>query len=609
MMSPDGAGPRHPRFWALILLIALPCFLRLAPIQHGKPHGYIPDTHVVRNALGMAKDKNLVPPANKYSSYPNAIPYMLLPIYAAQYGIGRMNGEWAGAGEFGAKLMEDPWRAHFPARVLCALLASLAPLFVFLGLRRAGLNSGALWGAFFMGTCLLHVHYSGQERPWAPMTAAFCATGWAAAAFVDSKRYGYLVLAGLLAGLTVAMHPGGLGAALIPAVAWFGVGIPWGDGHMKQRLKWGFACAGAFLVVALILGYPHLLVHGRSDPDAVILKDVIENKSHFTLVGQSVVFGFRLETLKHLGSVFLGYDPAIILLGGMGLWMGLQSRIARPMVVFAVVWGAFFLTNVNDHVRYLLPLALGLTWCAGFSAERLQGSKVGRGLLIGLAGLALVQALRLDFVLRQPDTRHGIEQALMDLPVGSDVAIGVNGPVLPLDRSSLRRIADLRDLYGREQQRLERFDAGLVEGPCVRALPLQDVVELDLRHHSSCLTPKLAERFGNDLTGALRSLGSTHFLKVDAQPGNPRSPLVLDALPADEPSEIHTLQVGPDGRLPKLEPLRLAGDPIFQVLPGSSESAAPSARLPLVMDFPLRDLWRVSRPGPALSLYALEDPR
>ena len=39
-----------------LAVAALALFLRLWPIGHGLPRNYVPDTHVVRNALGMAKD-------------------------------------------------------------------------------------------------------------------------------------------------------------------------------------------------------------------------------------------------------------------------------------------------------------------------------------------------------------------------------------------------------------------------------------------------------------------------------------------------------------------------------------------------------------------------
>ena len=72
----------------LVVLFLLPLFLRLRPIDHGQPRNYVPDTHVVRAALGMARDKHPVPPVNRYSSYPNLVPYMLLPLYAAHFALG-----------------------------------------------------------------------------------------------------------------------------------------------------------------------------------------------------------------------------------------------------------------------------------------------------------------------------------------------------------------------------------------------------------------------------------------------------------------------------------------------------------------------------------------
>ena len=83
---------------ALILLVSLA--LRLGPIDHGMPANHVPDTHVVRSALGMAKDKHPVPPVGKYSTYPNLIPYMLLPVYGTQFAVGRVTGAWGGAEEF-----------------------------------------------------------------------------------------------------------------------------------------------------------------------------------------------------------------------------------------------------------------------------------------------------------------------------------------------------------------------------------------------------------------------------------------------------------------------------------------------------------------------------
>ena len=66
---------------SLLLLLILPLALRLAPVEHGLPHSYVPDTHGVRAALGMVRDADPIPPVGKYSTYPNLLPYSLIPAY------------------------------------------------------------------------------------------------------------------------------------------------------------------------------------------------------------------------------------------------------------------------------------------------------------------------------------------------------------------------------------------------------------------------------------------------------------------------------------------------------------------------------------------------
>ena len=397
----------------LLLLFLLSAGLRLGSIQHGGPDNYLPDTHVVRNALGMAKDKNPIPPSGKYSTYPYLLPYTLLPVYATQYAWGRVQGDWNNAEEFKSEVMTHPWRVHLTARLVLALIAALAPLFVFLGLRQCGLGPGAVWGAVFLATCLLHVQHSGQERPWAPLITFMMATGWASAVFVKRGRPRHLILAGVCAGLAVATHQGGLAAAWMPAVAWLLVTLR-GPSEVDPRLTYphpigyGVICAGSFLLVALLLGYPFLLVHGAPQGADVVMSEQLQGTQHFTLGGQSTVIGFRGATLEKLSRMFVGYDPALVLLALLGLWSALKQRAARPTVIFALVWGAFFLTNVNDHVRYLLPFAAGLTWAAGFACERLWKHRLGQVALLGLLGLSLTQVARFHYVMNQTDTRQSM---------------------------------------------------------------------------------------------------------------------------------------------------------------------------------------------------------
>ena len=55
---------------ALLLLVAAPLGLRGSFVDHGMPRGYVPDVHIVRNALGMARDKNPVAAARRVLDVP-----------------------------------------------------------------------------------------------------------------------------------------------------------------------------------------------------------------------------------------------------------------------------------------------------------------------------------------------------------------------------------------------------------------------------------------------------------------------------------------------------------------------------------------------------------
>ncbi len=604
MSKQQEGAPKRLGLWTLVALVLFPAILRLAPIQHGKPDNYLPDTHIVRNALGMAQAKNPVPPAGRYSTYPYLLSYTLLPVYASQYALGRAQGDWQGPGEFGHRVLQEPWRAHLPARIVFALLASLAPLLVFLGLRRCGLGVGAWWGAFFMATCLLHVHHSVQERPWAPLITFLCGCAWACAAAVQSGRYRYLVWAGIWAGLAVATHQAGLPAPLMPAIAWLLMGKSFRGEELKTRLRFGFTCAVAFLLVALLLGYPYLLVHGPPSGDQVVMNQHLQDVQHVGLGGQSTVIGIRWATFPHLTRILVGYDPALVVLGLAGLLFAMQSRAARPIIIFALLWAAFFLTNFNDHARYLLPLAAGLTWAAGFTSEILWRKPWGKVLLGAFALLALVQVGRFTQVMRATDTRQLMHAQLATLPGPMDLAIDLHGPILPLDLASLDRIEQLRELYTRESFRKVLLTEGADLGQAFHALPLQEIVGMNPRERSSWLHQVAREKYGaDDLHSVLDAEGITHVLLADSTPGDPRTPALTDALPALEPTGAGRAMHG-EGPMPKLPPLEFLEAPLLEISPSRIGRGLASARLPMVMDFPLVDLWTVERPGPVLQLHA-----
>jgi hypothetical protein len=567
------------------LLFFLPLALRILPIRHGLPRNYVPDTHMVRQALAMARDHDLAPQAGKYSFYPNLLPYLLLPCYAAEYGIGKAGGSWSGAKGFGERLLDHPEDAELVARLLVAVFGALTPLVVYRTARAAGLGRGAWVSAWLAGTSLLAVQLSTHERPWAPMAFFMSLACWPAARYARDGRASNLVLSGAAAALAAASHQGGLAALGIPALAWLLGPLEWKRGDLLARLRQGTLCVAVFLAIALVAGYPHLLRYGFRDAKVAGGAAQVERMGGIHIAGLSIVFDVRWQSLVRLAKAVVGYDPAVVALGLGGLALGLARRELRAPLVFALVWAAFFMTNRSDHVRYLLPAVIFLCWPAGLLAEELLKRGWGR-IALGIGMLApLVQAVRLDWVLARPDARAEAEARLAALPAGAVVAVDRYGPEVDLDRRSLARLARLRasvgeSLRAREERRKRRFEEGSMpaaeEG--LDAVRIEELFEVGDRTGEVELRPGL-EPLGQDPRQVLGTLGVTHFLAVERRPGG-------------DPANA-------------LQTLARRGKAVFVVDPAAGLGPPAEAFLPTEMDFAMTALWQVSRPGPWMALYDL----
>ncbi len=601
------SGRRAGTLLGLLLLFAVGLGLRLWPIEHGEGVNYLADTHVVRQALGMAKDKDPVPPVGLYSTYPNLLPYALLPIYGVQYTWGRATGAWGGVGEYGMRVLEDPFLAHLPARWLVALFGALTPLVVFAAARRAGLRRGAWMAAWLVASGLLHVHFSVQERPWVPLTFFLALSAWFGARAVDCASRRDLWFSGTAAGLAFATHQGGLVALGIPGIAWLAMG-GLGPRALLRRAGAGLCAVALFAAVSLTIGHPYLLVHGPTPTEQVAAGADLEERDLVTIGagGQRLVLAVSRHTFERLSVALFGYDPLFVLLALAGLPWILARRSLWPMTLFALGWGAFFLTNQNDHVRYLLPLVVLLAPAAGLAWERLGDGAAKRGgaaraafgaLTLLLIAAPSVQALRLGHLLRQTDTRSAAiahldaQRASGEWPA---VRLGIDafGPELPLDAESLELLARFRELGARERHRLELYRAGVEpEGPAgFDALHLSALFDYEVRRRSSRLARSEAvQQLGESPDQVLAALDIGAVLLVDRTPADGLPPILID------PGE-------PAPGWPKLPPLSVAEAPLW-VLDPSRGKPARGTKLPTEVDFALLDLWQVSRPGPRMELW------
>jgi hypothetical protein len=577
--NPDGvhSPARRP---ALIALVALALALRLVPIDHGMPRPYVPDSHMVRSALGMLRDKNPVPPVGRYSSYPYLVPYLLLPIYAAEYAVGRATGAWAGAGEFGVRATLHPRLTALPARALIAVLGALTAGVVVMAGMAAGLRRGAWAAGWLVATCLLHVQFSTQERPWVALLFFGALCLWAAIVHERDGRSRSLLASGAAAGLAFGCHQAGAVFLGLCGLAWAFAPGGWSGSALKRRLAWGVGCVALFAVVSLFLGHPYYLVHGGVPQEAVVGGE--RAAGELSVGGQALRFGFSHHSFAHLSHALAGYDPVLLLLGLAGLVPLWFARGTRSAATFAVAAAAFFMTSPSDHVRYLLPVCLLLALAGGMAVERIATAPLRNAAIALILALPLLQAVRFDVVLARADTRALAEQKLAELPAGARVAIDHYGPAVDLSQAALERLVQVRpkgELRTRERVRLELLQSGALGGndPGVDAIFVEDLFGVDPT--GAYGVQEQARALGSSPREVLAALGATHLLLVERRPGDP-SELPLSDL-AEGRKVVWTLSPAPGGALPK------------------------EAFLPTEMDFPLSALWAVERPGPFLRLIQL----
>jgi len=473
-----------------------------------------------------------------------------------------------------------------PARVLMALFGAATAWAVFAAARAAGLHSGAWVAAWLSATCLLNVQLSTHERPWVAVVffGALCLRS--AVRFARKGRPAALLWSGVWAGLGFASHQAGLVLLALPACAWLLAPLPWRAAG--RRVTVGAACVALFVAVGLVCGHAYYLRHGAVAQEAVVGGALSADK--VSIGGQAVALGLSADSAKRLTGALFGYDPVLLVLGVLGLLAGAGRRSRACPRAFGVVAlgllliGGFFLFNPSDHVRYLLPVCLLLALPAGAFVERLAilgpGSSAGdgaRAVLCAVLALPLVQALRLDWVLRQPDSRAEAERVLAQLPPDSRIAIDHYGPTPDLSAAALRRLERVRgELYRREAHRLEQLDAGLAGG--VDAIGVEELFEVDPSTLQYVVRPA-ARSLGETPAEVLHALGVTHLLEVDRRPRPGGNSWLAD--------------------------LARAGRTVAVIDPGPGPQPPREAFLPTEMDFPLSGLWAVDRPGPWMRLVEL----
>jgi len=572
---------RHPLRTVLIIL----ALLDVLSLDHGLPQRYVPDDHAVRCALGIARDlgegkvgvlQALVPPAGQYTTYPYLLPYADLAAIGATYAGGRVVGAWHGTGEFGESVLADPTLAWLPARIVTVLLALLLPLATYRAARELGRSKHrAALAALLAGSSLLVVHFAHTERPWAPMTALIAVTLAASLRLRRCRRLRDGAWAGACAGLAAATHPVGALAFGLPVLAaWL-----WRPG-----LRVLLAAAATGLVVALLVGYPHLLVYHADTGRGAIAGQL--GADNAVEIGGQAFDPTRLSgaLAGPVALAWFAYDPVLVGLGLIGLALlarSLRGQGALLVVLPPLLLVALFLLYDGSHVRYLMPAAPFLALGTVETLQRLRRPGAARGARTALAlaavALPLVQATRLDILLRRPDTRSEAADVLARIvPKGQLIAVDGYGPPLQPTAASIRRWHPLVWASQSEERALQLADAGVAEPSDARdVLPLYRFWRFQSCYPEDYLGPGGP----TELEDFMQAWDVRWYVQVDRAPQRePRAPV-------DEFTGKHgtlVLELSPTGR-----------------------SAPREAALPTEMSCALRDLWAVQRPGPWVRVWRL----
>lgn len=570
-------------------VLALALALRLIGLDHSLPFRYVPDTHVVRGALGMAQEKSLAPPGGKYTTYPYLLPIALLPFYAGQYALGKAAGWYADAQDFGRKMVDDPTPLYRIARWLLTAVGVLGAWFAYRVTRRLGSRRAAWLAAWLFATSLLLVHLGKDIRPWGVLATLvlFCADR--CLAFVERPTALRALAMGLVAGLAAATHQTGAAAALLPASAVIAHALNARGARHAAFLRAGALCGAAFVVATLLIGYPYVL-RGAAGADEGIV-DPSGRAGAFDLGGQSMGGDFGFARVKEIGLGFVSYEPALLLLVAAGFALGARLRPARGRrwvaLLYPAVILAVFLFYEGGHTRYLTTAVPFLCVLGGVAADRLLAQRgAWRAIAALLLVFPLVQAARLDWVMTRPDTRTEFLAAIAaKVPADSTIAVEGYGPPL---RFSPRAV-ELLGRYGEFASRSEQQEASGIT-PIDAGRPPYAVVPLERFYMYASAWPQQWSHAPAGTSGAaaekpigdfLDEVGARYLVTVDRNPGAPRNS-ALDALVAERGESLAQL-------------LPYVGDPPL----------AAEARLPMDPDLPGLAIWGVDRPGPALQLWRL----
>jgi 4-amino-4-deoxy-L-arabinose transferase-like glycosyltransferase len=366
---------------AAILLGAL--VLRLWGIKYGLPFGYQIDEErvYVRKAVRMLDAGSLNP---HYMHNPPLLTYLLEAIFAVRYG-----------GSEAHRLVGDvPDRTglFLTARVVTALIGTLAVWLIFVAARRFFDRRTGLVAALLMAVAFLPIFYSHVALNNVPATAAATASLIGTAAILSRGEPRDYVLAGAFVGVAAATKYLD-GIVVVPMLTAILLG-PRGPGAPTLRRAMGLGLGAA--LAAFVICNPFAVIKPAHFIGSLGVQGDVVGKHKY---GEHANGG--IAHYLHTFTWGLGWAPALAALGGAVLLAREDRRRALVLVPILPLFVLYIGLQSRYFGRWLLPTFPIVCMLAAYGAVRaadLAAQRIGRprfaAALTGLAAAALaVQGL------------------------------------------------------------------------------------------------------------------------------------------------------------------------------------------------------------------------
>jgi hypothetical protein len=403
---------------ALWLLLAVTLALRLWGVKQGLPYSYNSDeaTHFVPRAIAFfSHDYN-----PQYFLNPPAYSYLLHFVFELWFG---------GPDAVRRAYVANPTEVFVVARVVAAVLGTVAVWLTYLAGERLFHKTTALLGAAVFGLAFLPIFYSHLALNDVPALAPVALSLYGVAGVLRNGARRDYVIAGLGIGLAAATKYTGA----ITAVCLLAAAICDGVGGAPLKALWRLLLALACAVLAFVAANPYSVLDWTAFHAGVTTQQALAGGSDPEKLGTTAASGTAFYVWTFTWG--LGWTPAIAALAG-SVMLVVRRRLAVALVLLPAPIA--FIVFMGDQQRYfgrwLMPVFGIIALLAGYGAveaarwliraRRMPVVLAAGAVAVVMLGQSLAAAIHNDGVLSNADTRN-VTRAWMvrHVPAGAKVVV------------------------------------------------------------------------------------------------------------------------------------------------------------------------------------------